>query len=83
MLSGCDVIPFTETTILAIERIQAQLAKFVLGLPVTTSNLCAQTELGLKPFRQVLYQLQLSFYIRVMNLPHERCVKRVLLDQSP
>ena len=31
MLSGCDVIPFSESTIQAIERIQSQLAKGLLG----------------------------------------------------
>ena len=80
MLSGCEVIPFTETTIDEIERIQSQLAKHVLGVPLSTANVCAQTELGLKPFRMLLYQHQLNFYIRLMNLPHSRWVRRVLSD---
>ena len=80
MLSGCEVIPFSEQTIDAIERIQSQLAKYVLGVPLSTANVCAQTELGLKPFRMLLYQHQLSFYIRVMNLPHGRWVRQALLD---
>ena len=81
MLSGCEVIPFSDTTINAIERIQSQLAKYALGLPQSTPNLCAQTELGLKPFRMLLYQHQLSFYTRVMNVPHYRWVRKVLCDQ--
>lgn len=80
MISGCEVIPFTETTIESIERIQSQLAKHVLGLPQSAPNICAQTVLGLKPFRMVLYQHQLSFYTRVMNLPSTRWVRSVLSD---
>ena len=80
ILSGCEMIPFSEMTIKAIERVQAQLAKHALGLPQSTANICAQTELGLEPFRMKLYQLQLSFFIRLMNLPNNRWVRRVLLD---
>ena len=80
MVSGCEVIPFSETTIKAIERIQSQLAKHVLGLPQSAPNICAQTELGLKPFRMILYQHQLNFYTRVMNLPRSRWVHRVLSE---
>ena len=80
ILSGCEMITFTDTTIQAIERVQGQLAKHALGLPQSTPNICAQTELGLEPFRMKLYQQQLSFYIRLMNLPNDRWVRRVLLD---
>ena len=78
MLSGCEVIPFSEATIQSVERLQSQLAKNALGVPQSTPNICAQTELGLKPFRMLLYQHQLSFYVRVMNLPQGRWVRRVL-----
>ena len=80
ILSGCDVIPFTETTIDSIERLQSQLAKHALGLNQSTANVCAQTELGLKPFRMLLYLHQLKFYVRVMALPQTRWVRRVLYD---
>ena len=80
MISGCEVIPFSDTTIEAIERLQSQLAKHVLGLPQSAPNICAQTELGLKPFRMILYQHQLNFYTRVMNLPRSRWVHRVLSE---
>ena len=41
ILSGCEMIPFSDTTIVAIERIQSQLAKRTLGLPQSTANVCA------------------------------------------
>ena len=80
MLSGCAVIPFSDTTIEAIERLQSQLAKHILGLPSSAPNICAQFELGLRPFRMILYQLQLNFYLRVLNLPRARWVRCVMVD---
>ena len=80
ILSGCAVIPFSDATIETIERLQSQLAKHILGLPPSAPNICAQTELGLKPFRMVLYQLQLNFYLRVLHLPRTRWVRCALAD---
>ena len=80
MLSGCSVIPFSETTIETLERLQCQLAKHILGLPTSAPNICAQTELGLKPVRMILYQLQLKFYLRVLGLPRTRWVRAAMLD---
>ena len=70
----------TETSILEIERTQNQVAKYALGVPLGTAGICAQLDLGLKPFRQVLYEHQLKFYIRVLNLENSRWVKQALLD---
>ena len=78
ILSGCEVIPFTEETIEAIESEQVHLAKRLLNLPKSTPNVCVQTELGMKPFRLVLYQHQLSFYLRAMQLPKSRWVSIAL-----
>ena len=80
ILSGCEVIPFTEETIEGIERLQAQLAKRVLDLPESCPNICAQTELGMKPFRLVLWQSQLAFYLRALRLPATRWVSSALSD---
>ena len=80
LLSGCEVIPFTEETIESIESIQVQLTKRLLNLPKSAPNVCAQTELGIKPFRLLLYQHQLSFYLRAMHLPKSRWVSLALED---
>ena len=80
ILYGTEMIPFTEATILEIERTQNQVAKYALGVPLGTAGLCAQIDLGMKPFRQVLYEHQLKFYIRVLNLDEKRWVKQALLD---
>ena len=65
---------------MSIERIQAQVAKFILGVPVSTANVCAQTELGLKSFRQLLWEHQLKFFFRVLTLPSSRWVRMALDD---
>ena len=80
ILFGCESVPFSESNILAIERLQSQIAKNVLGLPSNTTNLCAQTDLGIVPFRLALYKAQLSFYFRVLDLPDSRWVKQALLE---
>ena len=59
---GTEMVPFSETTILEIERTQNQVARYALGVPITTAGVCAQIELGLKPFRQVLYEHQLKYF---------------------
>ena len=80
ILFGTELVPFTETTILEIEKVQNQVAKYALGVPLGTAGICAQLDLGLKPFRQVLYEHQLKFYIRVLNLDSSRWVKQALMD---
>ena len=74
------MIPFCETRISEIERIQSQVAKFILGISSSCSNICAQTELGLKPFRQLLFECQLKFYFRALYLHADRWVHQALLD---
>ena len=80
ILTGCDMIPFCDARIEEIERIQSQVAKFALGVSTTTSNVCAQTEMGMKSFRQHLYERQLKFYFRVLYLPEDRWVHQALLE---
>lgn len=80
ILFGCEAIIFKECTIETLESIQSKIAKNLLGVPANTVNICAQTELGMFPFRMCLYRCQLKFYFRVLNLPPSRWVKQALLD---
>ena len=80
ILSGCEVIPFSETKIQEIERIQSQVAKFALGVPITFPNVSCQSELGLKPFKQLLYERQLKFFFRLLYLGTARWSHQALLD---
>ena len=80
ILAGFDFIPFTETRIQEIERIQSQVGKFALGVPVNFPNVSCQSELGLKPFRQILYEKQVKFYFRLLHLSPDRWSHQALLD---
>ena len=78
ILYGTEMIPFSETTILEIEKVQNQVAKFALGVSIGCAGICAQLDLGMKPFRQVLYEHQLKFYLRVLRLPDSWWVRQAL-----
>ena len=77
---GCESILFCESKLCELESIEAQVAKRILEVPKNTSNVCAQTELGIKPIRMVIYLQQLKFYFRVLGLPASRWVKIALMD---
>ena len=80
ILNGCEFIPFCNTRIAEIDRIQSQVAKYALGLPISSPNFCAQTELGWKTFQHMLYERQLKFFFRVLFLDESRWVHQALLD---
>ena len=80
ILYGCETIPFSESAIMDIERIQCQIAKYALCLPLTAANVCTQIDLGMKPFRQTLYEFQLNYYNRVLGYSNERWAKQALID---
>ena len=82
LLYGCEPFPFTDATIEFVERVQAQLAKYILGLPQNAANFCGQTELGWKPFRQVLLERQLCYYRRISLLPPSRWVKAAWTEHT-
>ena len=77
---GCESILFSEAKFEELETIEAKVAKRILGLPVNTSNVCGQTELGLKPIRLVIYLQQLRFFFRVLRLSSRRWVKIAMLE---
>ena len=80
ILYACDSIPFSETNIVTLNRVQAQLAKCLLGLPITSPNFVAQAELGFPHFAQSLWSLQLNSYLRWRDLPYERWAKKAMLE---
>jgi hypothetical protein len=80
VLWGADFIPFTEEKIEEIDRLQSQLAKSLLGLPIGASNVCAQETMGWKTIRHLLVEKQLKFYYRLLNLPATRWSHKALMD---
>ena len=80
VLWGTDFIPFTEEKIEEIDRLQSQLAKSLLGLPIGASNVCAQETMGWRTIRHLLIEKQLKFYFRLLNLPTTRWSHKALMD---
>ena len=72
---GCEYVPFSDTAIDDIDRMQSAVAKDMLGLPVSAPNVTAQVILGLKTFRHKLYQIQLKYFLRVNNMEKGRWCK--------
>ena len=62
ILFGCEFWPFTETKLKLLDQVQSQDANIILGVTCSTANLCAQGELGWKPFKQLVLEKQLTFY---------------------
>ena len=80
ILYACDSVPFSETNIATLNRIQLQLAKCLLGVPITSPNFVAQAELGFPHFAQSLWSLQLNSYLRWRDLPYDRWPKKAMLE---
>ena len=78
ILFGTDCIPFSDTTIETINRIQSQLFKAILSLPISVHNFVAQTEFGIPHFASFLYKKQLNACLRWMQLPATRWAKLAL-----
>ena len=71
---------FSAAAVSAIERVQAQVAKVILGLPVQASNTGAVAELGLKTLRHMILDRQLCSYFRLLNLPQDRLAHVAIMD---
>ena len=56
------------------------MAKFALGVSSSFPNISSQSELGLKPFRQILYERQIKFFFRLLYLPAERWAHQALQE---
>ena len=80
ILYACDSIPFSESNIVILNRIQSQLAKCLLGIPINSPNFVAQVELGLPHFAHSLWSLQLNSYLRWRDLPYDRWPKKAMLE---
>ena len=72
ILFGCETIPIADKYIEDIERTQATLGKYLLGLPPSAPNILVQTELGILYFRHKLYSQVLKYYTRVLLMNKSR-----------
>ena len=81
ILYGCESIPFTSSTLDALERYQTCVGKFALGLPVSAPNAAVRTILGLRSVREVVYERQLNFVVRVRDQRPGRWSHEAFMDQ--
>ena len=65
ILYSADVLPVTYETIGHLDDIQHIVAKVLLGVPKSSTNLAALVELGMKPFHLRILEVKLRFYIKV------------------
>ena len=72
VMYGCEAVPFNNTALDSIDRMQAAVAKGLTGLPVSAPNLVAQTVLGMRYARHRIYEAQLKFFLRVCMLDRGR-----------
>ena len=80
ILFACESIPFSDSSIASINRVQSQLAKALLGVPISAPNFVAQTELGFCDFSHALWSQQLKAFNRWRNLPDSRWAKLAMLE---
>ena len=81
ILYGCEFVPFTETVISEIDRIQSSIGKFTLGLPQSSPNISTTTILGTASFKELLYTAQLKYLVRLLKQDDRRWSKDAFLDQ--
>ena len=80
ILYGCEVVPFSASAIDEIERHQSSIGKFTLGLPPCAPNISSTTILGVAPFRELLYSMQLKYLARLLNQDQLRWSKDAFID---
>ena len=80
ILYGCEFVPFTQTIIAEIERIQSSVGKFTLGLPSSSPNISTTTILGAATFKELLYTAQLKYLARLLRQDSSRWSKDAFLD---
>ena len=80
ILYACESIPFSDSSIASINRVQSQLAKALLGVPISAPNFVAQTEMGFRDFAHSLWSQQLKAFTRWRDLPDSRWAKLAMLE---
>jgi hypothetical protein len=82
ILYGTESVKFSETTMAALDAEQAKWAKETLGLPSKTPNVVAQLLLGVPSFKQMIYQKQLKYFMRLTELPASRYAAQALVEHE-
>lgn len=81
ILYAADIIEWSNTTVMAIERIQREFSRKLTNMPFHTKISVLYAETGLRPIRYSIIQSTLSYWTRAMSLGEESVVKQALLAQ--
>ena len=80
ILHGAEIMPISETTLSALERLNAQVGKFILQIPRSSANSTALIDAGLKPVWAVIAERTLLYAKSLMNKPKGYWPKIALTD---
>ena len=77
---GCEVVPFNETCLGELNRLQMGVGKNVLGLSVCAPHTAVEALLALRTFKEVVFSIQLKFFVRIKMQDDTRWSKDAFLD---
>ena len=82
VMYGVENIIFSESNIDALERVQGSWARNTLNLPAACPGVAAQMLLGVPTVKEVLYKIQLKYFLRLTQLPKSRYAALALLEHE-
>ena len=77
---GCESVPFNDTALKELDRLQMTVGKEVLGLAVSAPHAAVEVLLGVRPVREVIFTRQLKFFNRLKNQDDARWSKDAFMD---
>merc|ERR1712105_189462 len=82
ILFGTESICFNKSTIMALEVIQNGLIKAILGLTRNAPNISLQVIAGVKTVKHRLYEKQIQFYFRLLNLSGNHWASKAFMEHA-
>ena len=76
ILYATDCLPLTQSTIAELDRIQSSVAKFILQIHPSSSNIGADIEVGFMPMRYRIIKKVIKYYTKLRDLSDASLVKQ-------
>lgn len=80
ILYGTEVIPITDTTIKEVEKCNAKVGKYILQIPASSANVCANIDAGLRPIWSIIAEKVLLYSHSVMSKPESNWAKLAMTE---
>ena len=77
---GCETVPFNVTSLSELDRQQMGVGKIVLGLPICAPHTAVEALLALRTVKEVIFSLQLKFFVRIRDQEDTRWSKNAFLE---